>query len=117
MSRDAIQREVAGLLREQILLGSDRDVAFDATLGPEVGLDSLGLMEFLAALEEKFGVEFPDSLWSDRRQFTLGRLVDHLVSMRPDAAAGGTSDVDAQLREPIKSKRADAANERTDDLA
>jgi acyl carrier protein len=83
-----IEREVAGLLRDQILLGSDRQVDFDAPLGPGVGLDSLGLMEFLATLEERFGVDFPDGLWTERRQFTLGRLVDYLGATRPDATAG-----------------------------
>ncbi len=95
MSREEIEREVAGVLREQILLGSDRQVDFDAPLGPGVGLDSLGLMEFLATLEEKFGVDFPDGLWTDRRQFTLGGLVDYLDATRPDAVPGRISDADA----------------------
>jgi acyl carrier protein len=84
MSRETIERDVAGVLREQVLLDSDREIAFDAPLGPGAGLDSLGLMEFLAALEERFNVDFPDSLWIDRRDFTLGRLVDHIVATRPE---------------------------------
>jgi acyl carrier protein len=117
MNRDAIEREIAGLLREHILLGSDREVDFDATLGPEVGLDSLGLMEFLGILEEKFSVEFPDTLWSDRRQFTLGSLVDYLDTTRPDTSVGRIPNVDTQFREPTNSKRSDFADERADELA
>ena len=86
MSRESIERDVAGVLREQVLLDSDREIAFDAPLGPGAGLDSLGLMEFLAALEERFDVDFPDSLWTDRREFTLGRLVDYLDAMGADVS-------------------------------
>lgn len=84
MSRESIERDVAGVLRDHVLLDSDREIAFDAPLGPGVGLDSLGLMEFLAALEERFDVDFPDGLWTDRREFTLGRLVDYLDAMGAD---------------------------------
>jgi acyl carrier protein len=86
VSRESIEREVAGVLREQILLDSDRAIAFDAPLGPGVGLDSLGLMEFLATLEERFGVDLPDTLWTDRREFTLGRLVDYLDATGVDVS-------------------------------
>jgi acyl carrier protein len=84
VSRESIERDVAGVLRDHVLLDSDREIAFDAPLGPGVGLDSLGLMEFLAALEERFDVDFPDGLWTDRREFTLGRLVDYLDAMGAD---------------------------------
>lgn len=80
MTRAAIERELVHHLRAQVLLGSDREIALDSPLGPAVGLDSLGLMEFLAALEERFDVEFPDTLWADRRDFTLRRLADYLVA-------------------------------------
>lgn len=117
MSRDTIEREVAGLLKEQILLDSDREVAFDLPLGPGVGLDSLGLMEFLAALEDRFGIEFPDSLWTNRRQFTLGRLVDYLDATQPDAVFGRISGADGLLTESTRAQRSDVADERSDDLA
>jgi acyl carrier protein len=81
MTRVAIERELVDHLREHVLLGSGREIALDSPLGPAVGLDSLGLMEFLSALEERFDVEFPDTLWTDRRDFTLRRLADYLVSL------------------------------------
>ena len=74
MSRESIERDVAGVLRDHVLLDSDREIAFDAPLGPGAGLDSLGLMEFLAALEERFDVDFPDS------------LVDYLDAMGADVS-------------------------------
>ena len=80
MTRVAIERELVHQLREQVLLGSDREIALDSPLGPAVGLDSLGLMEFLAAVEARYDVEFPDTLWTDRRDFTLRRLADYLVA-------------------------------------
>jgi acyl carrier protein len=89
VSRESIERDVAGVLRD-VLLDSDREIAFDAPLGPGAGLDSLGLMEFLAALEEKFNVDLPDSLWTERREFTLGRLVDYLHAMPLDTDPGST---------------------------
>lgn len=88
MSREEVEREILRLLREHVLLGSDREVALDSPLGPGVGLDSLGLMEFLAALEERFEVEFPDTLWSDRRQFTVRRLAEYVVAVEETVAPG-----------------------------
>ena len=93
MTRAAVEHELVHCLRAQVLLGSDREIALDSPLGPAVGLDSLGLMEFLAALEERFDVEFPDALWADRRDFTLRRLADHLVAV--GAAPVGPTGVDA----------------------
>ena len=100
MSRESIERAVADVLREHVLLDSDREIAFDAPLGPGAGLDSLGLMEFLAALEERFDVDFPDSLWTDRREFTLSRLVDHIHATRPDTGPPAPSGADATSPDP-----------------
>ena len=47
MSRDTIEREVAGLLKEQILLDSDREVAFDAPSGRVSGWIRWDLWNFL----------------------------------------------------------------------
>jgi acyl carrier protein len=101
VSRQSIERDVAGVLRDHVLLDSDREIAFDAPLGPGAGLDSLGLMEFLAALEEKFDVDFPDSLWTDRREFTLRRLVDHIHATRPDSDPVAPSVADADPTDPV----------------
>ncbi len=80
MNREAIEQEVFRVLREDVLLGSDRAIDIDAPLGTGAGLDSLALMEFFGALEGAFEVDFPDTLWSDRGEFTLRRLIDHLVA-------------------------------------
>ena len=101
MTRAAIERELVHHLRAQVLLGSDREIALDSPLGPAVGLDSLGLMEFLAALEERFGVEFPDTLWADRRDFTLRRLADHLVAV--SVGPVGSTGVDSA--DPLEESR------------
>jgi acyl carrier protein len=90
VSREEVEREIVRLLREHVLLGSDREVVLNSPIGPAVGLDSLGLMEFLAALEERFEVEFPDTLWSDRRQFTVRRLAEYLVAVDEKVAGERT---------------------------
>jgi acyl carrier protein len=43
-----VAREVAGI----------EGVGLDTELGPGLGLDSLGVVELLAAVEDEFGVEF-----------------------------------------------------------
>lgn len=80
MSQEAIEHEVLRVLREDVLMGSDRAVDLDAPLGTGLALDSLALMEFFGALEGAFEVEFPDTLWSDRDEFTLRSLIDYLVA-------------------------------------
>jgi len=64
-----------------VLLGSDRPVSLTepvADLG--LGLDSLGLVEFVVALEKTFHVQFPDTVWTHREQLTVQSLVDFILA-------------------------------------
>jgi len=87
MSRSAREREVVEILRTCVLNGSGRDLPVDEPLGDlGLGLDSLALIEFVTALEKRYRVVFPDSLWTDDGQFTIRRLVDVIEEPVPDGA-------------------------------
>ena len=59
MERSEVERRVLDLLVEQ--LGAERGaVGPESLLEEDLGLDSLGMVELLLALEEACGVEFPD---------------------------------------------------------
>jgi len=55
--RDQIEAAVIEILAEQLLL-TPADVAPDARIG-DLGLDSLGKVEAIFALEERFGIAIP----------------------------------------------------------
>jgi len=65
-----------------------------ATTLEELGLDSLALMEFVFAVEDRFDVRIPEERLDPRQAGVtleqLGRLIDEAVASRPgsDAAAG-----------------------------
>jgi acyl carrier protein len=60
------------VLDRKVLVGSERDVPFDAPLGEEgIGLDSLALVQFLTAVEQELGAEFPFAVWSDVAHLSL----------------------------------------------
>src|SRR5262245_59138616 len=80
----AREREVVEVLRSCILNGSDRDLPVDQPLGHlGLGLDSLAVVEFVTALEKRYRVVFPDSLWTDRGQFTIRGLADVIEARVP----------------------------------
>ena len=65
-----------------------------ATTLEELGLDSLALMEFVFAVEDRFDVRIPEERLDPRQAGVtleqLARLIDEAVASRPgsDAAAG-----------------------------
>ncbi len=54
---DAIQEKVIAIIAEQAVL-EPGDVALDATL-EDLGIDSLGLVESIFAIEEAFNIQVP----------------------------------------------------------
>ena len=85
MTRSALEREVVQILRTCVFSGSDRDVPTDCPVGKlGLGLDSLALVEFVTALERRYHVVLPESLWSEG-QFTIRQLVDLLEATLPPA--------------------------------
>lgn len=77
MSRAEIAAALVGILRERLLQGSDRPIDVGASLA-QLDLDSLGTLEFTAAVETTFGVEIPDEFWM-RPAWTLADLSHFLA--------------------------------------
>ena len=72
MTREQVAERLADILRASVLDGSDRDIGSGASLGENgVGLDSLALVEFLAAVEREFNAKVPVDVWSRIDQLTL----------------------------------------------
>ena len=87
MSRQAVEQEITRIVRDELFLGSERPIPPDTPLGElGVGLDSLALVNLLAAVEDVFTVELPDDIWTARGPLSLNDLVD-IVAMTPTAAA------------------------------
>lgn len=70
---DALLEEVAALVRAATGLDSALSLSLDEPLG-SLGLDSLALVNAVAAVETAFGRELPDSLWEDRRGISIASL-------------------------------------------
>lgn len=57
-TRDSVRTELLNVLKEHAQAGVD--VTEKSHLVADLGIDSLGLMEVVAALEDKFGLQIPD---------------------------------------------------------
>jgi GNAT superfamily N-acetyltransferase/acyl carrier protein len=77
MTRSGIYEEILKCLRTTALGGSERGVPRDQPLGGlGLGFDSLAMVEFLSALEARFGIELPEASWTRREELTLDALAD-----------------------------------------
>ena len=87
MRRQAAQEEILRTLREELLLGSERSIPLDAPLGElGLGLDSLGLVKLLTAVEATFAIDLPDDIWVARGPLSVADLAD-LVAAAPEREA------------------------------
>ena len=87
MRREAAQEELLRILREEVLLGSERPIPLDAPLGElGLGLDSLGLVQLLTAVESAFAIDLPDDIWIARGPLSVADLAD-LVAAAPASEA------------------------------
>ena len=111
MTRDEAAQYVVATLRRTVWLGNpDRTASLERPLGSDgVGLDSLGIVEFLSELEGSLNIHFPDEFWS-RGPRTLGDVVDFVAASRrvvptrpasrvPAHGAARTSEATAALHE------------------
>ena len=81
------EQEIARIVREELLLGSDRPIPFDQPLGElGVGLDSLGLVNLLTAVENEFGVELSDEFWAERGPLSINEVAEIVRSTAASAA-------------------------------
>jgi len=109
---ELIENELTEILRSQSKLGADRRIAPDQPLS-SLGLDSLSLLNFLLAAEQRFGMELPDGVWSSKGSLTLRRFVDIIFETtasgisRP-AMNGGTP---APAKSPMPQESPEGADE------
>jgi acyl carrier protein/GNAT superfamily N-acetyltransferase len=83
VSAEAVEQELVRIVREELLLGSERAISVDAPLGElGVGLDSLALVNLLTRIENSMGVELPDDVWTSRGPLSLSDLAE-LVAATP----------------------------------
>ena len=87
MSRERAQRVITNVVREQLLLGSERRLPQDVPLG-ELGLDSLAVLSLVAAVEGTLGVELSDDFLTRSRPISLQDLIEAAVAGRPTQPAG-----------------------------
>jgi acyl carrier protein/GNAT superfamily N-acetyltransferase len=93
--REAAQQEILRIVREEVLLGSERSIPLDAPLGElGLGLDSLGLVKLLTAVEATFGIDLPDDIWIARGPLSVVDLAD-LVAAAPEREAAAPVEVHA----------------------
>jgi acyl carrier protein/GNAT superfamily N-acetyltransferase len=73
----AAEREIARIVRAELLLGSEREIPLDQPLGElGLGLDSLALVNLLTAIEASFGVELSDEIWTTRGPLSIEDLAE-----------------------------------------
>ena len=90
MTHDEAARHVFGALR-RVRLGADPAALLDQPLGADgLGLDSLGVVEFLIELEGKLDISFPDEFWNLPR--TLADIVDFVAANHGIAPAARPKD-------------------------
>lgn len=73
--------DVIAVLRAEIRKVKDSlppDVATDALLMTDLGLDSLDCVEFVARVEEVYRLTVADDEWQDLT--TLDRIADHVIA-------------------------------------
>jgi acyl carrier protein len=87
LSRGSAEHEIAQIIRDELLLGSERAIPFDEPLGElGVGLDSLALVNLLTAVEAAYGVELSDDIWTARAPLSVNALAE-IVRKTPQTAA------------------------------
>ena len=77
--------EIIGVLRAEIRQVKDSlplDVATDALLMTDLGLDSLDCVEFVARVEEVYRLSVADDEW--QALTTLDRIADYILSRADD---------------------------------
>ena len=96
-SAEELIAEVTRIVREASGVGAGRELPCEEPLG-SLGLDSLAIVNVVAAVEGRYARELPDALWDDRRGISIASLaaaVGHAecdLAERHHAVVTGTSD-------------------------
>jgi acyl carrier protein/GNAT superfamily N-acetyltransferase len=80
MTATDIEDQVVDILRETSLLAADKAIELTDPLGELGVVDSLGLVEFVTAVEVKFQIELPETIWTDREALTLQTIIEAVVA-------------------------------------
>ncbi len=76
-----IENILLSILRETSRIGNRR-VNPAAPLGEQgLGFDSLALVKFIAAVENHFAIELPESIWMERERSTIHQLAETIQGM------------------------------------
>lgn len=82
--RKDVERELVDLVRDDLLGGTDRPIQLDEPLGQSgVGLDSLGVLQLVTAIEAEFGIAVPDDFLTSHGSVTLAEIVDFVTASAP----------------------------------
>jgi acyl carrier protein/GNAT superfamily N-acetyltransferase len=80
MNRTDVEKQLVDVLRRSSLSGSDREIDLGDPLGEQgLGLDSLALVEFVTAVENRFQVELPDEIWTERDKLSIRHCADLIL--------------------------------------
>ena len=86
MSSNNVDQKVIGILAEQALMDPE-EITRDSTL-EDIGIDSLGLVECIFAIEEAFDISIPfnanEPTESDFDISTVGKIVDGVEKLIAD---------------------------------
>jgi acyl carrier protein/GNAT superfamily N-acetyltransferase len=72
-SAGGVVAEVSRIVREATGIGDSRELAPEESLAA-LGLDSLAIVNVVAAVEARYGRELADALWADRRGISIAAL-------------------------------------------
>jgi acyl carrier protein/GNAT superfamily N-acetyltransferase len=97
-SAEEVIAEVTRIVRETAGVGATRELPPEEPLGA-LGLDSLALVNVVAAVEGRYGRELPDTLWDGRRRISIAGLAAAVAAAGGDlAAAGSAAATDARVQ-------------------
>lgn len=85
-SMTELERDVRGFISDNFILDGD-DLAGDASLTQQGVLDSMGVLELIMFVEERFGVKIPDEDTLPENLDSVDRIVRY-VQGRLDRAHG-----------------------------
>lgn len=86
-ARERAQLEITAVLRDQLLLGSERALPLDTPLA-ELGLDSLAVLYLVTTVEERLGVALSDENLARGRPISLQDVIEAAVAGAPVRPTG-----------------------------
>jgi acyl carrier protein len=78
--KEQVVMELKKILTQDLFVEiPEHEITLDDSLADDLGLDSVGLVELMTLLEEKYGIEIDSREAESERLRTLGGLTDFLV--------------------------------------